>query len=44
MGDQELMEGTTWESLHIISNYNIKNILLIMIEITLILGVLNSYN
>ncbi len=30
MGDQELMEGTTWESLHIISNYNIKNILLII--------------
>ena len=30
MGDQELMEGTTWESLHIISNYNLKNILLII--------------
>ena len=29
MGDQELMEGTTWESLHIISNYTIKNILII---------------
>ena len=24
------MEGTTWESLHIISNYNLKNILLII--------------
>ena len=30
IGDQELMEGTTWESLHIISNYNIKNIILII--------------
>ena len=30
MGDQELMEGTTWESLHIINNYKIKNILLII--------------
>jgi transketolase len=30
IGDQELMEGTTWESLHIINNYNIKNILLII--------------
>ena len=30
IGDQELMEGTTWESLHIISNYNLKNILLII--------------
>ena len=30
IGDQELMEGTTWESLHIISNYKIKNILLII--------------
>ena len=24
------MEGTTWESLHIISNYNIKNVVLII--------------
>ncbi len=30
MGDQELMEGTTWESLHIINNYKIKNILIII--------------
>ena len=30
IGDQELMEGTTWESLHIISNYNIKNIVIII--------------
>ena len=30
IGDQELMEGTTWESLHIISNYNIRNIILII--------------
>jgi len=30
MGDQELMEGTTWESLHIINNYKIKNMLLII--------------
>ena len=30
VGDQELMEGTTWESLHIINNYKIKNILLII--------------
>jgi len=30
IGDQELMEGTTWESLHIVSNYNIKNIILII--------------
>ena len=30
IGDQELMEGTTWESLHIISNYNLNNILLII--------------
>ena len=30
MGDQELMEGTTWESLHIIENYNIKNLVLII--------------
>jgi transketolase len=30
IGDQELMEGTTWESLHIIDNYNLKNILLII--------------
>ena len=30
IGDQELMEGTTWESLHIINNLNIKNILLII--------------
>ena len=30
IGDQELMEGTTWESLHIIENYNIKNLILII--------------
>ena len=30
IGDQELMEGTTWESLHIISNYNLNYILLII--------------
>ena len=30
IGDQELMEGTTWESLHIINNYKIKNIILIV--------------
>lgn len=30
MGDQELMEGTTWESLHIIENYKIKNLVLII--------------
>jgi transketolase len=30
IGDQELMEGTTWESLHIIENYKLKNILLII--------------
>ena len=30
IGDQELMEGTTWESLHIISNYKIKNIIIII--------------
>jgi len=30
IGDQELMEGTTWESLHIIDNYKLKNILLII--------------
>tara|TARA_Y100000768_G_scaffold251559_1_gene191104 strand:+ start:51 stop:806 length:756 start_codon:yes stop_codon:yes gene_type:complete len=30
IGDQELMEGTTWESLHIISNYKLTNILLII--------------
>ena len=30
VGDQELIEGTTWESLHIINNYKIKNILLII--------------
>jgi transketolase len=30
IGDQELMEGTTWESLHIINNYNLKNIILIV--------------
>lgn len=30
VGDQELMEGTTWESLHIINNYKIKNILIII--------------
>ncbi len=30
IGDQELMEGTTWESLHIIENFKIKNLLLII--------------
>ena len=30
IGDQELMEGTTWESLHIIENYKIKNLVLII--------------
>ena len=30
IGDQELMEGTTWESLHIIDNYKLKNIMLII--------------
>ena len=30
IGDQELMEGTTWESLHIIENYKIKNLILII--------------
>jgi len=30
MGDQELMEGTTWESLHVIDNYKLKNIILII--------------
>ena len=30
MGDQELMEGTTWETLHIIENFKIKNLLLII--------------
>ena len=30
VGDQELMEGTTWESLHIIENYKIKNLVLII--------------
>ncbi len=30
IGDQELMEGTTWESLHIINNYKLTNILLII--------------
>ena len=30
IGDQELMEGTTWESLHIIDNYKLKNITLII--------------
>ena len=30
LGDQELMEGTTWESLHIIDNYKLKNLLLII--------------
>lgn len=30
MGDQELMEGTTWESLHAIDNYKLKNIILII--------------
>ena len=30
IGDQELMEGTTWESLHIIDNYKLKNITVII--------------
>ncbi len=30
IGDQELMEGTTWETLHIIENFKIKNLLLII--------------
>ena len=30
LGDQELMEGTTWESLHAIDNYNLKNIVIII--------------
>jgi transketolase len=30
IGDQELMEGTTWESLHIIENYKLDNIVLII--------------
>ena len=30
MGDQELMEGTTWERLHAIDNYKLKNIILII--------------
>lgn len=30
VGDQELMEGTTWESLHIIENFKIKNLLIII--------------
>ena len=30
LGDQELMEGTTWESLHAIDNYKLKNILIII--------------
>ena len=30
MGDQELMEGTTWESLHIITNYKLNNLILII--------------
>ena len=30
IGDQELMEGNTWESLHIIRNYKIKNIIIII--------------
>jgi transketolase len=30
IGDQELMEGTTWESLHIINNYNLKNLILVI--------------
>ncbi len=30
IGDQELMEGTTWETLHIIENFQIKNLLLII--------------
>ena len=30
MGDQELMEGTTWESLHAIDNYKLNNLVLII--------------
>ena len=30
LGDQELMEGTTWESLHAIDNYKLKNIIIII--------------
>ena len=30
LGDQELMEGTTWESLHAIENYKLKNIVIII--------------
>ena len=26
IGDQELMEGTTWESLHVIDNYKLNNL------------------
>jgi transketolase len=30
LGDQELMEGTTWESLHIIDNYKINNLIIVI--------------
>ena len=30
MGDQELMEGTIWESLHAIDNYKLNNLILII--------------
>ena len=30
IGDQELMEGTTWESLHVIDNYKLNNLTLII--------------
>tara|TARA_B100001250_G_scaffold387249_1_gene384452 strand:+ start:4113 stop:4865 length:753 start_codon:yes stop_codon:yes gene_type:complete len=30
IGDQELMEGTTWESLHAIENYKLNNLVLII--------------
>lgn len=30
IGDQELMEGTTWESLHVIDNYKLNNLVLII--------------
>ena len=30
IGDQELMEGTTWESLHVIDNYKLNNLVLIV--------------
>ena len=30
MGDQELMEGTTWESLHAIENYKLSNLIIII--------------